>query len=141
MDMTMNRAALCEQRLHSEWRRRWAQTIADRMDMEALGVKGVYLIGSVAAGEAGAGSDIDLIVHTDDDMTHRCALIGWFQSWEEALCAAYVAWTGEQPCYMLDVHYVTDGDIRRKTPFATLISSIYEPAELLRAPCVHARYA
>ena len=48
---------------HWKWRHYMAQQIADALDMEALNVKGVYLIGSSNTGDAGMGSDIDLILH------------------------------------------------------------------------------
>ena len=45
---------------HWKWRHYMAQQIADALDMEALNVKGAYLIGSSNTGD-GMGSDIDLI--------------------------------------------------------------------------------
>jgi predicted nucleotidyltransferase len=38
-------------------------------EAEAAGVRNIAVVGSVARGDAGAGSDIDLLVDVDDDVS------------------------------------------------------------------------
>lgn len=114
------------------WRQRMSEEIARRMDADALGVKGVYLFGSTNSGEAGTGSDIDLIIHVDDDAEKRVLLHAWLDGWNEALCALNEILTGCRQERILDVHLVTDADIARHECFATKIHSVYEPVLQLR---------
>jgi len=39
-------------------------------DLKSIGVKGLSLFGSVARGDAHAGSDIDVVVHLDRDFSN-----------------------------------------------------------------------
>lgn len=42
----------------------------DRDDLKRYGVESISLFGSVARGEAGPRSDVDLLVDVDDEVTH-----------------------------------------------------------------------
>jgi pyruvate,water dikinase len=118
---------------HWQWRHYMAQQIADTMDMKGFGVKGVYLIGSVNTGDAGMGSDIDLLLHINElSQEQKCTLEGWLDGWSRALAKINYLQTGHVMNKMLDVHMVTDQDIREGSSFAVKINSLLDPAAPLR---------
>lgn len=114
------------------WRHYMAEKIAERMDLEAMGVKAVYLFGSTNTCSAGINSDIDLIIHIDGDEQQRSALIQWLEGWSFCLSEYNYLRTGYTSNGLLDVHLVTDKDIADKKAFASKINSIYEPILLLK---------
>jgi hypothetical protein len=75
---------------HWRWRQRFAERIAATMDTGKFGVQALYLYGSTEAGQAAAGSDIDLmIVASNDDDRQRRDLEMWLEGW--SLCLAEVS--------------------------------------------------
>lgn len=125
------------QKLKSEqenwrWRQYMAQKIADCMDMECFGVKGVYLFGSTNTGATGIGSDIDLLIHVDGSDKQRENLKQWLDGWSHALARINFLQTGYDTDNLLDVHFVTDKDIESGDSFAIKIYSATDPASLLR---------
>lgn len=66
-----------------------AKQIADRLDFERYGVKGVYLIGSTNTGTAGPGSDIDLLIHVQGSWSSaRSWINGWpggVRPWQKSI--------------------------------------------------------
>ena len=48
-----------------KWRHYMAEQIASKLDMNAYGVKGIYLFGSTNNCTARLNSDIDLLIHFD----------------------------------------------------------------------------
>jgi hypothetical protein len=63
---------------HWRWRQHMAEIIAERMDMQRLGVAAVYVIGSTKNALAGPASDIDLLVHVRaDENGKRSCSPGW----------------------------------------------------------------
>lgn len=117
---------------HWRWRQYMAQKIADSMDMDVFGVKGVYLFGSTNTGATGIGSDIDLIIHVDGNDKQRESLNQWLSGWSRALARINFLQTGYDTDYMLDVHFVTDKDIASGDSFAIKIHSTTDPASLLK---------
>jgi predicted nucleotidyltransferase len=118
---------------HWQWRHFMAQKLAETMDMDSLGVKGIYLFGSTNTGYAGIGSDIDLIVHVNkQDDTQRINMENWLDGWSRALAQINYLRTGYMTDKMLDVHVVTDQDIREGNSFAKKITSFTDPATPLR---------
>lgn len=115
------------------WRRAIAEKIASELDTVKYGVKAVYLFGSTELGSAGSGSDIDLLVHTNGTGAQKRLLQTWFDGWDKALCVFNELLTGYKTPYMLDVHYINEHDIGMNECFASKISSIDEPAALLRS--------
>src|SRR5262249_46030498 len=74
---------------HWRWRQRFAERIAASMDGDKFGVQAAYLYGSTEAGDAGVGSDIDLIVVATNDERQRRDLEMWLEGW--SLCLAEVS--------------------------------------------------
>jgi hypothetical protein len=119
---------------HSRWRRRMAERLAERLEGARYGVKAAYLFGSTKNGTAGPGSDIDLIVHVDGLSSGEARFVPlhrWFQGWSEALAEANYLRTGYLSAGLLDVHFVTDEDLRRGTSFAAKIGAVTDAAQPL----------
>jgi pyruvate,water dikinase len=118
---------------HWQWRNYMAQQIAETLDMKGLGVKGVYLIGSTNTGDAGMGSDIDLLFHVDEQNdAQRLILESWIDGWSRALAKINYLHTGYIMDKLLDVHIVTDKDIQDGNSYAIKINSLVDPATPLR---------
>ena len=115
------------------WRKYMANQIAMEMDFAAFGVKGVYLFGSTDEETAGMGSDIDLLIHVVGDEAQRAALTQWLEGWSLALAKTNYLRTGcTTDGGLLDVHLVSEEDIRRRDSFALKIHSVMDPATPLR---------
>lgn len=119
---------------HSQWRYYMAQQIASSMDMEGLGVKGIYLHGSVNSQDAGMGSDIDLLIHVGkQNETQKIKLENWIDGWSRALAQINYLRTGYMVDKLLDVRIITDNDIKENTSYALKINSVVDyPATPLR---------
>ncbi len=115
---------------HWRWRCHMAEHVARLIDAEYLGVKALYVFGSTKNATAGPGSDIDLIVHVDDD-TRRKELALWLDGWSQALAQMNYLRTGYRSGGLLDVHYVTDADIEAQTSWAAKIDAVTDPARKL----------
>lgn len=116
-----------------QWRHYMAQQIAEAMDMDFFGVKGIYLFGSTGAGDTGIGSDIDLLIHVEDDRADKtAALQQWLDGWSRALARINFLQTGHDTDKLLDIHMITDKDIERGDSFAVKIHSATDPAKPLR---------
>jgi pyruvate,water dikinase len=117
---------------HWRWRYYMAKQIADNIDMEKMGVKGVYLFGSTNSGNSSMGSDIDLLLHVDGDGKKRRLLESWLDGWSQALAKINFLHTGYDAGKLLDYHLVTDQDIANKDSYALKIVSAIDPVEKLR---------
>lgn len=117
---------------HWRWRQYMAEQIAHEMDMSAYGVCGIYLFGSTNTGDTGMGSDIDLLIHFNGDERQRAMLRQWLNGWNHALARINYLKTGYDTNDLLDVHIITDEDIRNNDSFAIKINSITDPASPLR---------
>ncbi len=117
-----------------QWRHYMAQQLAQAMDFDELGVKGIYLFGSTNTGLTGIGSDIDLLIHVADDAqgAARANLLRWLDGWGRALARINFLRTGYDAQTLLDVHIVTDEDIARGDSYAAKINSVVDPATRLR---------
>jgi len=115
-----------------KWRHYMAEQIANQIDMEAYAVKGIYLFGSTNNCTARLNSDIDLLIHFDGDEKTKEKLSTWLKGWSMALSEINYLKTGYQTKGLLDIHYVTDEDIKNRTSYAIKIDSIFDPAYPLR---------
>ncbi|MFW5878691.1 MAG: pyruvate, phosphate dikinase, partial [Myxococcota bacterium] len=130
---SLGEAAAPEQAEHWQWRLRMAERLAADMDMEALGVEAIYVFGSTKNASAAAGSDIDLLLHVGEGIGEGRELRLWLDGWSRCLAEINYMRTGYRVEGMLDVHFVTDQDIARRTSFASKIGAATDAARLLRS--------
>jgi nucleotidyltransferase-like protein len=92
---------------HWRWRQRFAERIAASIDPARFGVEGVYLFGSTELGNAGVGSDIDLIVVRGGDAQQERELQSWLEGW--SLCLAEISFQlyGIPSSGLLDITFLT----------------------------------
>ena len=109
-----------------------AQQLADETDFTDYGIRGIYLFGSVARGEARKESDIDLLFHVNNTDTQQIMLLQWLKGWDRALCTTALLSSGKMPPYVLDIHIATEEDIQNNDSFAYKMKSLFDPAEPLK---------
>lgn len=117
---------------HWKWRSRMAERISQLMDMEKFGVDAVYLIGSTKNATAGPGSDIDLLIHQHASEQQLRCLVSWLDGWSLCLAEVNFQETGYQTDRLIDLHLITDKDIKEGTSFAVMIGAVDNSARLLR---------
>jgi len=110
---------------HWSWRMQKVEEIAEKLDSEIYGVESLYLIGSTKEGTAGPASDIDLIAHFNGTEEQKDKLIAWFKKFSKKLDEENEERTGLKTEDLLDVHIITDEDIKKKDSWATHITSPY----------------
>ena len=115
-----------------EWRYKMAEKICNRLDFKKFGVKGFYIFGSTKNATAGPASDIDILIHFCGDAKQKEHLIIWLDGWSQALAEINEQRTGYATVGLLDVHLVTDEDIKNKTSFAVKIGAISDAARPLK---------
>ncbi|MFP4691732.1 MAG: nucleotidyltransferase domain-containing protein [Bacteroidales bacterium] len=124
---------LDDQQSHWRWRNDMIEAIAHRMDLDSLGVKALYLIGSVKTGQAGPCSDIDLLAHCVNDKRKQELLAAWCKGSGHSLAVINEEKTGfSDKDSLIDLHIITDADIEKGSPFAAMLESVNNPARLLR---------
>ena len=111
---------------HLTWRTLKIEEIAQALDPELYGIQGVYLIGSTKDGSAGPTSDIDLLVHFKGSEEQKDKLMAWFDEWGKKLAKENKERTGFETDDLLDVHIITDEDIKKKSSWASHITSPYQ---------------
>jgi hypothetical protein len=117
---------------HWKWRYRMAERISQLMDFTKFGVSAVYLIGSVKNATAGPSSDIDLLVHHRANGQQLNCLKSWIEGWSLCLAEENYQHTGYHTGSLIDLHLLTDEDIKAKTSFSVMIGAVDDPARLLR---------
>ncbi len=75
--------------VHWRWRDGYAEALAGALDAARFGVSAVYLGGSTEAGQAGPGSDIDLLIVFHGTEAQRAHLTHWLEGW--SLCLGELA--------------------------------------------------
>jgi len=123
-----------EERSESHWRWRllMAETIAANVDADRFGVKAMYVIGSAKNATSGPGSDLDLVIHFSGTDVQREGLALWLDGWSRSLAEVNYLRTGYRTDRLLDIHFVTDEDVRTQTSFAAKIGAVTDPARELR---------
>lgn len=116
---------------HWRWRLRMAESIASQLDPDRFGVKAFYIFGSTKNGTAGPGSDIDLLIHVEEDKGKQKELLEWLEGWSLCLDEMNYLKTGYRSKGLLDVHLVTDEDIANKTSYAVKIDAVTDAAQRL----------
>lgn len=118
---------------HWKWRDKMAYIIADQADFEWFGIKAIYIIGSTQEGTAGAGSDLDLLIHSDADDRRKELLKTWIDGWSKSLAEVNYERTGYRVKELIDLHIVTTKELKdRKNSFAVMVGNIENAAKLIR---------
>ena len=111
------------------WRYRMAEKIASSIDTEKFAVKGFYIFGSTKNGTAKPGSDIDIIIHCKGNEYQIKELKIWLEGWSLCLSEMNFLRSGYKIDNILDVHIITDEDIKNKTSFASKIRAVTDAAK------------
>jgi predicted nucleotidyltransferase len=114
-----------------KWRLRMAEKIAMEIDPDKFGVKSMYVFGSTKNATAGPGSDVDLMFHFIGDPKQKEDLLNWLDGWSKCLAEMNYLRTGYKSDGLLDVHIITDDDIRAKNSYAVKINAVTDPAKEL----------
>jgi Type ISP C-terminal specificity domain/Nucleotidyltransferase domain len=119
---------------HWRWRQRFAERIAAAIDPARFGVQAVYLFGSTELGNAGVGSDIDLIVVSGGDARQRSDLRVWLEGW--SLCLAEVSFQlyGLPSTGLLDVRFLDPEQAKTEVPSFTAAGSTLQALPLGTSP-------
>ena len=110
---------------HWNWRMKKVEEISETLDPDLYGVESIYLIGSTKDGSAGPGSDIDLLVHFKGDEEQKDKLMAWFDEYGRKIDEENKERTGIETGGLLDIHIITDEDIKKKTSWASHLTSQY----------------
>jgi pyruvate, water dikinase len=116
---------------HWRWRQAMAEKIASVINSNKFGVKAMYLIGSAKNATAGPGSDIDLLIHFTGTERQRNLLRNWLGGWSQCLAEMNYLRTGYKSDGLLDIHLITNEDIKKKTSYAVKIGAITDAARPL----------
>ncbi len=116
---------------HLTWRTMKIEEITQALDPDLYGIQGIYLIGSTKDGSAGPTSDIDLLVHFKGTEEQKDKLMAWFDEWGKKLAKENKERTGFDTDALLDVHIITDEDIKKKSSWASHITSPYQTVRKL----------
>jgi predicted nucleotidyltransferase len=116
---------------HWRWRLRMAEHIAAQIDPQRFGVREMYVIGSAKNATAGPASDIDLLIHFGGSEKQRRELETWLEGWSRCLSEMNFLRTGIKTDELLDVHIITDQDIKKRTSYAVKIGAVTDAARKL----------
>ena len=106
-----------------------AEKIASELDSKKYGVKAFYIFGSTKNASAGPGSDIDILIHFRGNSKQRDELSIWFEGWSLCLAEMNFLRTGYKVDNILDVHFVTDDDIKNHESYASKIGAVTDAAK------------
>ncbi len=117
---------------HWGWRMSMAERIAEHLDPERFGVKGMWVYGSTKNATAGPDADLDLLVHFTGDEGQRRELLAWLQGWGHALAEANFRRTGRRVSQLLDVVLVSDEDMEARRGLAGKVEAVTDAARPLK---------
>ena len=109
---------------HWVWRMNKVEELAQKLNPDRYGVIAMYVFGSTQEGTAGPFSDIDLLIHQRGTEDQREDLLAWFREQEEDIIKEYKQRTGKKADELLDVHIITDEDIKENSSWAAHLNSI-----------------
>lgn len=118
--------------VHWRWRLRNIERLAEQIDPERFGVKACYLFGSTKNATAGVDSDIDVLVHFQGSKEQKKELLTWFEGWSLCLSQINYLRTGCETPGLLDIHIVTDEDIKNRSSYAVKIGAVTDAARPLQ---------
>ena len=110
---------------HWRWRMQKVEEISEKLDQKLYGIVAMYLIGSTKTGEAGPASDIDLLIHIKGTEEQKEKLLDYLEKLGKKLAKENKERTGIETQNLLDVHIITEEDIKKRTSWATHITSPY----------------
>jgi pyruvate,water dikinase len=113
------------------WRLSMAEQIASQIDPQRFGIKEFYVFGSTKNATARPVSDIDLLIHFEGTEKQKIELLSWLEGWSLCLSEINYLRTGYKTPGLLDVHLVSDDDIKKQRSFAVKIGAITDPARPL----------
>jgi pyruvate,water dikinase len=113
------------------WRMSMAKQIASELDAKRFGVKNFYIFGSTKNAIAGPGSDIDILLHFAGTEKQKKELTLWLEGWSLCLSEMNYLRTGYQSNGLLDVHYVSDEDVKKRSGYAAKIGAVTDAARQL----------
>jgi pyruvate,water dikinase len=116
---------------HWRWRLRMAEKLGSKLDPERFGVEDAWVFGSTKNATAGPDSDIDLLLHFTGTEEQKLALLAWLEGWSLSLAEINYLRTGYRSHGLLDVHLISDQDIRNRTSYAVKIDAVTDPARRL----------
>ncbi|NJO90313.1 MAG: hypothetical protein HC831_16235 [Chloroflexia bacterium] len=116
---------------HWHWRLREVEAIAAQLDPERFGVKGFYVFGSTKNATAGPASDIDILIHFTGNENQKQEINIWLEGWSLCLSQINYLKTGYKTSGLLDVHIITDEDIKNRTSYAVKIGAVSDAARPL----------
>ncbi len=94
---------------HWTWRQRFAESLADHIDVQRFGVSRVFLGGSTARGDAGPGSDIDLYIEFHGSKEQKRELSTWIEGWSLCLGEVALQQTGQPfPRGILNIQWLSE---------------------------------
>ncbi len=117
--------------IHWQWRLLNAERIAALLNPKRFGVKAMYLFGSVKNANAKADSDINLLIHFTGNKAQLAELKAWLEGWSQSLAQINFLRTGHKSIGLLDVHMISDDDIKKQSVFARKINAITDSARPL----------
>ncbi|MBC8490576.1 MAG: nucleotidyltransferase domain-containing protein, partial [Bacteroidetes bacterium] len=117
---------------HWRWRSKMAEHIASEINPGRFGVEGIYVFGSTKNAVAGPASDIDLLIHFRGTDKQKKELMDWLEGWSLCLSEINYQKTGFKSDGLLDIHIVTDDDIKKKTSYAVKIGAVTNAARPLK---------
>lgn len=119
---------------HWRWRQRFAERIAAAIDPARFGVQAVYLFGSTELGNAGVGSDIDLIVVSAGHASQRRDLEIWLEGW--SLCLAEISFQlyGLPSTGLLDIRFLDPQQAKTEIPSFTTAGNTLQALPVGTAP-------
>jgi len=103
---------------HWRWRMEMAEKLAFQVDAKRFGVKNIFILGSTSSTLAQEGSDIDLLVNFNGTAKQKKELIFWLEGWSLCLDEMNYIKTGYKAGGLLDVHIVTDDELKDKEKLA-----------------------
>lgn len=119
---------------HWRWRHSMAKEIAAKADLSKYGLVAIYLIGSAKEATSGPASDLDLLVHFRGTPRQKAMFKEWIDGWSKSLAVINYHKTGYNvKGGLIDLHLVTDDDIKKRTSYAVMIGNHYNSARLLKA--------
>ena len=115
---------------HWRWRQLFAERISAAIDPVRFGVLAIYVHGSTESGEAGIGSDIDLLVVHEGDERKIEALRHWLEGWSLCLAELRSQLHGVPGDGVLDVRYLAAEPAQRELLAAARAGRAYRALPL-----------